>query len=190
MTEIKPGRDATALADLLHHRSTVPVLAELHRSSGAKYVTLQKRLGVGRDSLRRTLGHLIGSGLVRRNPGYGHPMRPEYLLTETGNSLAAACVPLLARLRAGDAVDLGLRKWSLPIILALGEGSSRFSELRQTLPGASPRAMTMALSDLENAGLVDRRVVDQRPPRTEYRLTGPARTWVPGLRRLTSACAA
>ena len=40
-------------------------------------------------SLRfRSLAHLIDIGLVIRNPGYGHPLRPEYLLTDNGRGVA------------------------------------------------------------------------------------------------------
>ena len=58
---------------LFHHRWAVPVLAELHRGAGgAKFVTLVNRLGIGRDSLRRTLAALIERGWVMPNPGHGH----------------------------------------------------------------------------------------------------------------------
>ena len=43
---------------------------------------LQRRLDVTRDSLRRALDALIALGYVRRNEGYGHPLRPEYLITD------------------------------------------------------------------------------------------------------------
>ena len=69
------------LAQLFHHRWAVPVLAELHRTSGSRFVTLHRRLGIGRESLRRTLASLAEQDLVARNPGYGHPLRPEYVLT-------------------------------------------------------------------------------------------------------------
>ena len=74
------------LPALLHHRWAVPILAVLHREKGAKFVTLGSRLGVSRDSLRRSLDRLTQQRLVRRNPGYGHPMRPEYVLTGTVTS--------------------------------------------------------------------------------------------------------
>ena len=34
-----------------------------------------------------------------------------------------------------------------------------------------PRTLTLRLVELEEAGLVERRVIDARPPRVEYRLT-------------------
>ena len=60
------------------------MLAELERQRGARFVALANRLGVSRDSLTRTLGALIDAGFVARNPGHGHPLRPEYILTKRG----------------------------------------------------------------------------------------------------------
>ncbi|MGH2451320.1 MAG: winged helix-turn-helix transcriptional regulator, partial [Candidatus Limnocylindria bacterium] len=73
-----------SISALFHHRWAAPVLAELDRSRGSRFVTLSNRLALSRESLRRTLTALIDAGLVMKNPGYGHPLRPEYILTERG----------------------------------------------------------------------------------------------------------
>ena len=77
--------------------------------------------GLSRESLRRTLGALIDGGLVGRNPGYGHPLRPEYVLTRAGERIAGACRPLVEQLRRGNLEDVGLKKWSMPVVFALAE---------------------------------------------------------------------
>lgn len=161
----------STLVALFHNRWSVPILAELHRQRGSRFVTLTRTLGLSRESLRRTLAALIDGGLVGRNPGYGHPLRPEYVLTRAGEALARACTPLVEQLRRRNLEDVGLKKWSMPVVFALAEGPRRFSELRDGLEGVSPRALTLALKDLEAAGLVDRRVTDDYPPATIYRLT-------------------
>ena len=159
------------LIALFHHRWSAPVLAELERTGGARFVELVNRLGIGRESLRRTLAALIALGLVRRNPGYGHPLRPEYLLSRPGEEVAKRCGRLLEALD-GDA-DVALKKWSLPVIVALRR-PSRFSELREALPGVTPRSLALALKDLERAGLVRRRVEETYPPSTLYAPTATA----------------
>jgi DNA-binding HxlR family transcriptional regulator len=164
-----------SIAKLFHHRWAAPVLAELHRSKGSRFVTLSNRLGLGGDSLRRTLTALMEAGLVAKNPGYGHPLRPEYVLTERGRSVAPACARLLAALERLDADEIGLKKWSMPTVLALADGERRYSELRKLLPTVTPRALTLALKDLASAGLVERRVRPDYPPATVYRLRPPAR---------------
>jgi DNA-binding HxlR family transcriptional regulator len=176
----------STLVALFHNRWSVPILAELHRQRGSRFVTLTRTLGMSRESLRRTLAALIDSGLVGRNPGYGHPLRPEYVLTRAGEALARACSPLVDHLRRSDLEDVGLKKWSMPVVVALAEGPQRFSELRDLLTGISPRALALALKDLEAAGLVDRRVTDDYPPATVYRLTDSGRPFAALLRQVTS----
>jgi len=167
------------LVALLHHRWAVPVVAEVHRTSGARFVTLARRLGVSRDSLRRTLAALDAEGLVVRNPGYGHPMRPEYILTRQGRQVAPWCARAQRVVRALGAEDVAFRKWSLVVALALGEGNRRFSELRAFLPGITARALALALKNLQAAGLVERVVVDAYPPTPVYRLTRRGRRLAP-----------
>ena len=176
----------STLVALFHNRWSVPILAELHRQRGSRFVTLTRTLGLSRESLRRTLAALIDGGLVGRNPGYGHPLRPEYVLTRAGERLARACGPLVERLREDELEDVGLKKWSMPVVYALGEGPRRFSELRETLERISPRALALALKDLEAAGIVDRRVTDDYPPATVYRLTRTGRSLATLLRQVTA----
>jgi DNA-binding HxlR family transcriptional regulator len=176
----------STLIALFHNRWSVPILAELHRQRGSRFVTLSRILGLSRESLRRTLAALIEGGLVGRNPGYGHPLRPEYVLTSSGERIAGACRPLVELLRRSELEEVGLKKWSMPVVYALAEGPLRFSELRETLEGVSPRALTLALKDLEAAGLVDRRVTDDYPPATVYRLTRSGRPLAELLRQVTA----
>ena len=158
------------LIALFHHRWSAPVLAELLRQKGSRFAALSGTLGVGRESLRRTLDSLLALGLVARNPGYGHPLRPEYILTEDGKRVAQRCAKLLA----ANEDDVLLRKWSLPVLAALGQ-PARFSELRVSVPGVTPRALALALKDLQAAELVERRVEDAYPPRTLYTPTPQGR---------------
>ncbi len=139
------------------------MLAELERERGTRFVLLANRLGIPRETLSRTLTALIEAGHVGRNPGYGHPLRPEYVLTSAGRRLARRCLGLLDVLPDRE---LSLKKWTIPVLVAVG-GGARFSDLREELP-ASPRALTLALKDLQALGLVERRVVEGYPPTTRY----------------------
>ena len=157
------------------------MLAEIERSSGSRVAALTGRLGVGRESLRRTLVALQSEGLVERNPGYGHPLRPEYLLTARGREVAPAARAALDAARGHE--ELALKKWSLPVLAEL-DRPRRFSELRAALPGAGPRALTLALKDLGAAGLVDRTVTDSFPPSVVYEATAAGRPLVVAARAL------
>jgi DNA-binding HxlR family transcriptional regulator len=174
----------STLIALLHHRWSPPILAELHRQRGSRFVALASRLGLSRESLRRTLASLLAAGLVERNPGYGHPLRPEYRLTPKGSEIAPRCLELLAALEALDAQEIGLKKWSLPVLRALDENGhpARFSELRAALPGVTSRALALALKELVAAGLIERAVTGDFPPATLYRPTPRAAPLVAVLR--------
>ena len=142
-------------------------------------VAIYKALGASRGSVQRTLEGLIDIELVARNPGYGHPMRPEYILTATGKEVASVCVELIRLLERLGIEELGLRKWSLPVAHALASVGGRFNRIRSVLAGITPRALSAALRDLQMAGLVERLLIDDTPPRTEYQLTRKGRRLSP-----------
>ena len=62
-------------------------------------------------------------------------------------------------------------RWTVSILWASSHGASRFNELRQSVGEIPPGTLAQRLVDLEGAGLIEREVVDARPPRVEYRLT-------------------
>jgi len=63
-------------------------------------------------------------------------------------------------------------KWSVQVVMQLGEKPKRFNELRRLVEGISQRMLTLTLRGLERDGLVTRTVYPTIPPRVEYRLTG------------------
>ena len=69
------------------------------------------------------------------------------------------------------AADLLERRWAVSILWASHEGAVRFNEFLQALGRVPPATLTARLADLERAGILERRVVDARPPIVEYRLT-------------------
>jgi DNA-binding HxlR family transcriptional regulator len=158
------------LVALFHHRWAAPALALLDERGGTRFAELQRTLGVGRDSLRRALDALLALGYARRNEGYGHPLRPEYLITDAGRAAAQ----LARRVTRSPARDILLRKWSVPVLAGLQQ-PRRFSELRASLPAVTPRALALALQDLESAALIRRDVLPTRPPSALYQPTRDAR---------------
>ena len=175
----------SSIASLSRHRWALPILVRLDATSGSRFVPLANGLGLSRDALRQTLDALIEAGLVMRNPGYGHPLRPEYVLTVRGRRIAAISSALLDALREAGVEQVGLRKWSVPILAALSS-ERRYGELRRAV-GATPRALTLALKELVTAGLVERRVHDGFPPSTTYRITPRSRPLRRHARRLAAA---
>lgn len=70
-----------------------------------------------------------------------------------------------------EILDLVGDKWSILIIGTLADGSIRYSDLAEAIPGISQRMLTLTLKQLHRTGLVDRTAYPEVPPRVEYSLT-------------------
>src|ERR1051325_10772568 len=100
-----------------------------------------------------------------------------------------SCQPLPEA--APRAAALRGRRWALAILWAAAEaGAVRFNEFKQTLEGIPPRTLAARLNELEEAGVLERRVIDSRPPRGEDRLTEAGRRGRHGGRALSAYAAA
>jgi DNA-binding HxlR family transcriptional regulator len=66
-------------------------------------------------------------------------------------------------------------KWSVLIIISLGEGPKRFNGIKRAIHGISQRMLTLTLRGLERDGIVSREVVALTPLRVEYALTNLGR---------------
>jgi DNA-binding HxlR family transcriptional regulator len=62
-------------------------------------------------------------------------------------------------------------KWTVLIVVLLGEGPRRFNEIKRLVGGISQRMLTFTLRGLERDGLVTRTVYPTTPPRVDYQLT-------------------
>jgi DNA-binding HxlR family transcriptional regulator len=71
--------------------------------------------------------------------------------------------------RAGD-------KWSVLVIVLLGQRPYRFNEMHRAIEGISQRMLTLTVRALERDGLVNRTVYPAVPPRVDYELTDLGRT--------------
>lgn len=68
-------------------------------------------------------------------------------------------------------------KWRILLIYALLAGPQRHAELRRRVAGITQKVLTETLRDMEDEGLVERRVLKQTPPRhVEYALTTLGKT--------------
>ena len=69
------------------------------------------------------------------------------------------------------AIELLGARWAGAILRALFTGSHRFADIRAAIPGVSDVMLTRRLRDLEDAGLIERRVIPDSPVHVEYYLT-------------------
>ncbi len=71
-------------------------------------------------------------------------------------------------------------KWSVLIVMLLGDGPKRFNELKRLVGGISQRMLSLTLRGLERDGLVTRTVTPTVPIRVDYALTDLGRSlWTP-----------
>ncbi|AQQ52513.1 winged helix-turn-helix transcriptional regulator [Planococcus lenghuensis] len=71
-----------------------------------------------------------------------------------------------------DALSILVGKWKPIILLRLmQEGTKRFSELKQSMPGITQKMLTKQLRELEEEDIINRTVYPQVPPKVEYSIT-------------------
>ena len=77
---------------------------------------------------------------------------------------------------AATGVETALRmlegRWKMVIVFHLFDrGTLRFSELERAIPGVSQKVLINQLRELEQDGIVERKVYPQVPPKVEYKLS-------------------
>ncbi|WP_039019033.1 winged helix-turn-helix transcriptional regulator [Halocynthiibacter namhaensis] len=151
---------------------TLPILAKLHDGVAGRQAPLLAATGAGRTAFAQSMEHLIQLELLERNPGHGHPLRPEFRLTTTGQAAAELAYNVYSHAEEGDQ-GLLRRSWTLPVLAAL-QSSGQFSMIQRRLPRITDRALSQSLKTLEDRAWVHRCVdVQARPLRPVYQ---PANT--------------
>ena len=83
--------------------------------------------------------------------------------SKTGKALPA-CQVETTLMPIGD-------KWKVLILRDLMPGTKRFGELKKSIGSVSQKVLTAQLRDMEERGLLTRKVYAEVPPRVEYTLT-------------------
>ena len=73
--------------------------------------------------------------------------------------------------RLAAVMEIVGKRWSSGILLALGMGAERYTEIERRVQGLSGRMLTVRLRELEDAGLVERTVEPTTPVSVRYHLS-------------------
>lgn len=70
-------------------------------------------------------------------------------------------------------------KWKIHLLYYISTGVNRPGALQKHIPEATRRVLNMQLNQMEEHGLVYKKVYNQLPPKVEYFLTGLGQSLVP-----------
>lgn len=79
----------------------------------------------------------------------------------------------------GETIRLIGGKYKALILWFLTKEPLRFGALQKQIPQATPKMLTQQLRELEEDGLIDRKVYPIVPPKVEYSLTPLGETMIP-----------
>lgn len=176
--------DIALLVNLTSKAWSLKILALLHSGVPGRQAPLIAAAKASRTSFASSLEHLVQLGLLEKNPGHGHPLRPEFRLTSMGVTAALMASRIVESLPDDSAFAVVRRNWAVPV-LAVTESPKRFSIIKSELGGITDRALSQSLGVLEEQQWLKREIdVSHRSPFPTYHAvnTGRAINQAVGLR--------
>ena len=160
--------DINALVKVTSRAWSLNILALMHSGTPGRQAPLLSASGASRTAFTQSLIHLVNLGLLERNPGHGHPLRPEYRLTPKGAEIAviAEKIKIVAPHKIQSAILR--RAWTVPV-LAVSQKPLYFSEIKNELVSVTDRALSKSLQQLQENHWIRREVdTTKSPPRPLY----------------------
>lgn len=160
--------DIEILVKLTSRAWSLKALALIHQGVPARQAPLLAASGASRTTFVNSLKHLEELGLLERNPGHGHPLRPEFRLTARGHALAPLAHQIEGQITDKEGAILLRKTWTIPL-LAVTHAPKAFSVIKRDLGAITDRALSQTLQDLSAHRWIERHVETQaRPPRPYY----------------------
>ncbi len=156
------------LVKLTSRAWSLQVLALLHAGVPGRQAPLLAATSASRTSFASSLEHLVQLRLLERNPGHGHPLRPEFRLTPNGIKAAETAGRIVNAVPDDGEFALLRRSWTVPI-LALTDTPQRFSSIKLGLATITDRALSTSLHRLEARAWLQRDIdTSRRAPFPTY----------------------
>lgn len=160
--------DITQLVNLSSKAWSLKILSLMHSGTSGRQAALIAATGASRTAFASSLTHLLQMGFLEKNPGHGHPLRPEFRLTKEGKVAAAMADRILAAAGDKEALSILRRSWTVPILAVTGT-PMRFSRIRAGLGAITDRALSKSLGILEERRWLDREIdISGRSPFPTY----------------------
>lgn len=161
--------DINFIVKLTSRAWSLEILSLMNKGIPGRQAPLLAASNAGRTAFAQSLVHLIELGLLEKNPGHGHPLRPEYRLTPLGKTVAAQATQI-TKIMGTDAQAAIIRKnWTIPI-LALSNMPRHFSDYKLRLPSITDRALSLSLQRLNGLDWLERHIdPGTYPPRPRYK---------------------
>ncbi|WP_298822428.1 winged helix-turn-helix transcriptional regulator [uncultured Roseibium sp.] len=160
--------DITLLVKLTSKAWSLKILALMHAGTPGRQAPLIAATSASRSAFASSLDHLVQLGLLEKNPGHGHPLRPEFRLTALGVPVAAVASKVIGTAPDETALAIIRRNWAVPI-LAITAKPTRFSIIKSELGSITDRALSKSLCTLEDQQWLEREIdVSQRAPFPTY----------------------
>lgn len=160
--------DINFLVKITSRAWSLNILELLHNGTEGRQAALLSASGASRTAFTQSLYHLIELGLLERNPGHGHPLRPEYRLTPEGISAARVADKIKKAVPKPSDQTLLRRAWTIPVLVVSHE-PRYFKDIKNELRTITDRALSQSLNQLHSRDWLKRTVnVSARPPRPIY----------------------
>ena len=161
--------DINLLVKVTARSWSLNILALMHGGVPGRQASLLTASGASRTAFVQSLRHLLELGLLERQPGYGHPLRPEYRLTKKGMEIASVADKIIGMISRPSEHVLLRRAWTIPV-LAASQKPRYFTDIKKDLVWITDRALSRSLKQLEAHHWLQRIVdAETRPPRPLYK---------------------
>ncbi|MDV7340364.1 winged helix-turn-helix transcriptional regulator [Terasakiella sp. A23] len=160
--------DISLLVKVTSKAWSLKILSLMHRGVPGRQAALLAASGASRTTFVHSLRHLESLNLLERNPGHGHPLRPEFRLTQLGEVVATVAKEIDEITLDETGSSLLRKAWTIPVLAVVSQ-PKKFSDLKLDLNPITDRALSNSLKILSNQNWIERSVdIKWRPPRPYY----------------------